>query len=66
VVDDFRAGLPASTAMNLARSKESDPVMQPLDMIPWIDKPEPEPASPERVAENVINLFNRMTTPKNG
>lgn len=68
-VDDFRAALPAATAMNLKRTKETDPIVKPTDLIPWHEAAPVEPPvvlTPEQTAEQVLSVLASVVKEADG
>lgn len=56
----WRAGLIASTVMNVNRTKKSQAVVTPEDCMPKSFKDEPEPRLPDELSEQVVQAFQGM------
>lgn len=56
----WRAGLIASTVMNVNRTKKSQSVVTPEDCMPKSFTDEPEPLLPDELGKQVAQVFHGM------
>jgi hypothetical protein len=62
-VEDYRAGVIATTTINMNRDPETTAPVQPLAVYPWHQPPAPPPDTPEEAAEKLRALLNAKANP---
>lgn len=57
LVEDMRAGLAPSVAVNMNRTEDTDPI-SPVAFYPWHQPPPLPPQTPEEISDRLRSLLN--------